>query len=358
MNQLKVNPFLLLRFEDKLVVEDVLRRKVFGFASTELSRLFLHDGAMAPSGWADAVQAIASSPRAAATRFVTSLKKNNLLVDPAHSIPEKGIEHWIRRNWVDALLFHCRTNNQKYADETGDPKSKRRRMVRQLAEKGQSFEFWKDALGKRTALPAPSAKALAEMGPRELTETLKKRRTNEPFRHASVSKQVLSDVLGESTRDLLRIRRQVEPRLHERPELAFVSAYTAHEVNVIVFSVDEMASGVYHYDPRSHELVLVKKGDFRRKVSHAVIGQRQIERACFVVVLSAVWERYMKRYQHAKAYRNLLISTGSLAHYFLIAAVRNDLATFVTPALQSDRMNALLGIDESEEGSLYVVGLG
>jgi hypothetical protein len=142
MNQLKVNPFLLLRFEDKLVVEDVLRRKVFGFASTELSRLFLHDGAMAPSGWADAVQAIASSPRAAATRFVTSLKKNNLLVDPAHSIPEKGIEHWIRRNWVDALLFHCRTNNQKYADETGDPKSKRRRMVRQLAEKGQSFEFW------------------------------------------------------------------------------------------------------------------------------------------------------------------------------------------------------------------------
>jgi len=89
-----------------------------------------------------------------------------------------------------------------------------------------------------------------------------------------------------------------------------------------------------------------------------VIGQRHVERACFVVVLSAVWERYMKRYQHAKAYRNLLISTGSLAQYFLVAAVRNELATFLTPALQSDRMNQVLGLDETEEGSLYVIGFG
>lgn len=358
MNQLKINPFLLLRFEGKLVVEDVLRRKVFGFESTELGRLFLHEGERDSDGWADEVQAIATSTRADAKRFVAKLQENNLLVDPSYRIPEKGIEHWIRRNWVDALLFHCRTNGQKYADEKSDPRETRRRIVRELVERGETIAFFKDVPGKREPLPSPSPRALAPMASRELVATLKKRRTNEPFRHPSVSKQVLGDVLAESTRDLLRVRREVEPRLHDSPELAFVSGYTAHEVNVFVFSVEGITPGAYHYDPRTHELTLVKEGDLRRQVSHAVIGQRHVERACFVVVLSAVWERYMKRYQHSKAYRNLLVSTGSLAHYFLVSAVRNDLATFLTPALQSDRMNKLLDLDESEEASLYVIGLG
>jgi hypothetical protein len=63
------------------------------------------------------------------------------------------------------------------------------------------------------------------------------------------------------------------------------------ELYPVVFGVDGLAPGVYHYAVVWHALELVQAGDFRQDVFHAAVSQEMVQRASLVLVLTGIFSR-------------------------------------------------------------------
>jgi SagB-type dehydrogenase family enzyme len=136
------------------------------------------------------------------------------------------------------------------------------------------------------------------------------------------------------------------------------SSYCALETTVFVFDVEGIAPGIYDYDIRQHQLVLRKAGLFRAELGKLCIGQMHAGKGAAAFVVSAVWARYMKRYPHARAYRNLFINTAELVHKYIIAATAFRLSNFITPAIDDEFAADLLNIESFEQAPLYMAAVG
>ena len=63
------------------------------------------------------------------------------------------------------------------------------------------------------------------------------------------------------------------------------------EVYPVIFNVEGVPPGVYHYDVQRHRLELVRAGDFRREVFDAAVSQEMVLRAAFMLVVTGIYER-------------------------------------------------------------------
>ncbi len=156
----------------------------------------------------------------------------------------------------------------------------------------------------------------------------------------------------------MRLRNAVEEQIQDRPEVLLDSAFSALETYFFAFSIEGLPNGIYHYDLRSHSVSLLREGLFRDEVARMCIGQRKPGSGSCTFLISAVFERYMYRYRHPRAYRNLLINVSEFAHRYILLSTALGLSTFMTPALQDEQADALLGVNGYEEAPLYVVAIG
>ena len=63
------------------------------------------------------------------------------------------------------------------------------------------------------------------------------------------------------------------------------------EVYAIVNNVEGIAKGTYHYLIPSHELELLREGDFRNEMSRAALQERMFKQANAIVALAAVFQQ-------------------------------------------------------------------
>jgi hypothetical protein len=52
-----------------------------------------------------------------------------------------------------------------------------------------------------------------------------------------------------------------------------VEEYTLKRPYVVVFNVEGIEPGVYHYDDQQHCLTLIRKGEFEKQVIELLLGQ-------------------------------------------------------------------------------------
>ena len=69
------------------------------------------------------------------------------------------------------------------------------------------------------------------------------------------------------------------------------------EVYATVNNVEGLAKGIYHYLISSHELELLREGDFRNEMSQAALQEEMFKQANLIVALSAVFQRTKQRYR-------------------------------------------------------------
>ena len=60
------------------------------------------------------------------------------------------------------------------------------------------------------------------------------------------------------------------------------------EVYLVAGMVNGLQAGIYKYKPKSHELELVREGDFRYELADAALAQLFVEKAPATVVIAAV----------------------------------------------------------------------
>ncbi len=129
------------------------------------------------------------------------------------------------------------------------------------------------------------------------------------------------------------------------------------EVYAIVNNVEGLAKGIYHYLIESHELELLREGDFRNEMSRAALEERMFKQANVIVALSAVFQRTQQRYRE-RAQRYIFFEAGHIAQNTYLVATSLGLGACAIGAFYDDEFNRLLGLDGKNESVLYLIAVG
>jgi len=129
------------------------------------------------------------------------------------------------------------------------------------------------------------------------------------------------------------------------------------EVYPVTNNVEGLTRGIYRYLAASHELELVREGDFRHEMALAALGQRMLIEANVVLVLSAIFQRTQRRYQE-RAQRYILLEAGHIAQNACLVATSMGLGACAVGAFYDTDFNHVVGVDGREESVLYLVAVG
>ena len=184
-----------------------------------------------------------------------------------------------------------------------------------------------------------------------LDRALRQRKSIRDFQQQPVSKEQLSYLLWAST-GIQRVENGYEFRTAPS-----AGALYPIETYVIVNDVIDLEEGVYHYSIKAHQLEQLKPSQFRQEITAAALGQGMCQTSAVVFVWSAVFERCKWKYGQ-RAYRYIYLDAGHIAENLALAAVSLNLGSCDIGALYDNQVNAILGIDGTEESVLCMAAVG
>jgi len=128
------------------------------------------------------------------------------------------------------------------------------------------------------------------------------------------------------------------------------------EVYVVVKEggVRDLRAGVYHYLPNSHELELVKLGDYTVDLMKAALGQEWVGDAAVNLVINAVYERTTRRYGD-RGIRYVHMEVGHVGQNVYLQCISLNLACVVIGAFYDEEVKRIVGgVGEP----LYIIPIG
>ncbi|MFP4499328.1 MAG: SagB/ThcOx family dehydrogenase, partial [Vulcanimicrobiota bacterium] len=114
--------------------------------------------------------------------------------------------------------------------------------------------------------------------------------------------------------------------------------------------------GIYHYSVKEHNLKLVKKGDFREKLSEASLGQKSVARARVNIIFCAVYSRTTRRYGE-RGIRYVHMEAGHAAQNIHLQAVALGLGSVPVGAFHDNEVKEILEC-KTEESPIYIIPVG
>ncbi len=128
------------------------------------------------------------------------------------------------------------------------------------------------------------------------------------------------------------------------------------ELYVIAQAVEDLAAGIYHYNPFRHGLSRLGPVD-RPEVRAALADPGLVDTAAAILVLTAVFWRSRIKYG-LRAYRFALIEAGHLVQNAVLTAAALELAALPFGGFYDRRLDGVVGADGLDESSVYVLLLG
>jgi len=182
-----------------------------------------------------------------------------------------------------------------------------------------------------------------------LWEVMGRRRSVRTFKKEPLAKSELSQLLWAA-----------QGIIH--PEYGFRTAPSAGalypvETYLVVNSIEQIEPGVYHYAVDRYELEQLRAGDFRLQVVQSALDQEMVYHANVVFIWTAVFARSKWKYRQ-RAYRYIYLDAGHIAQNVALAAVALNLGSCQVGALYDKEVNALLGVDGTEESAIYMTVVG
>lgn len=247
----------------------------------------------------------------------------------------------------EAAFFHFGTKNGVFPVDLG---TRNRELVEKARQHPQPSPT-KHVEGHRLRLTGIGPT------PADLDSTLKSRRTWRRFSEQPVPAAALGTLL-DTTFGVQRrghVKGQGPMILRTSP-----SGGSRHpiEAYVLVWNVDGVPPGAYHYDSDTHELVDLQRTLAADDIAPLLANQTYFARAGAAVIMCPVFARTMWRYEQSRAYRVVLIDAGHLGQTFCLVATALGLAPFTTMAFSEAGLEELLGLDGVNECPVYVAGVG
>ncbi len=280
---------------------------------------------------------------------LTQLVEHGLLL-PKDS-PEAEHDGRIAKEWSDWLpegSFHFSTKDVPYVDRSNWSLD-RLKLILPQAPQPKIFKTIKGA--KRTLLPK---RIIPDS---EFIQVLMARKTYRRFSKQELPLEAVSQLLflvWGVTGYLYT------PRFGRLLQKTSPSGGARHpgEVYLMALRVKGLRAGLYHYQPATHQLEMINTNTSREKAWLYCARQHFVRNAAALFLMTAVFPRTMWKYQHARAYRVVLLDAGHLCQTFCLVATWLGLAPFCTAALKDTLIEKDLGVDGIRESVLYIAGVG
>lgn len=121
--------------------------------------------------------------------------------------------------------------------------------------------------------------------------------------------------------------------------------------------VEEIPSGIYHYNVKEAQLILLKEGHFGPELCEAGLGQEMLEEAACVFVWTAIVRRSKWKYRE-RAYRYIYMDVGHIGQTLYLAATALDIGCCAVGAFFDEEVDRVIGVDGKNEISVYVGAVG
>jgi SagB-type dehydrogenase family enzyme len=198
---------------------------------------------------------------------------------------------------------------------------------------------------KPIPLPQPRFKSAVSV-----EEALKNRRTIRTFRDAPLSLPEVSQILW-AAQGITATRGTRE--LRTAPS---AGALYGLDTYLVASKVEGLEAGLYRYVPKGHELVLIRKGDFRKELNAATLGQASVEEGAASLVFAAVFERITQKYQE-RGQKFAILEAGHASQNVYLQAETLGLGTVAVGSFSESDVKKVLGLPPEQE-PLYIMPFG
>ena len=129
------------------------------------------------------------------------------------------------------------------------------------------------------------------------------------------------------------------------------------ETYLSVQNVETIDGGLFHFQPAEFSLDKLSGDFFGNKIAEAALGQSFLGKAGAVFIWSAIFRKNFSKYGH-RGMRYILMDAGHICQNMLLAAEALGLGACPVAAFYDDELNALLGLDGTEESVIYMAAVG
>jgi SagB-type dehydrogenase family enzyme len=128
------------------------------------------------------------------------------------------------------------------------------------------------------------------------------------------------------------------------------------ELYIVVGDVEDLAAGVYRFQPDGHQLVKTADGDKRAELAEAALEQEWVEEGAADFVFTAIYERTTGKYGE-RGIRYVHMEAGHAAQNLCLQATALGLGAVTIGAFYDEEVSQLLNLP-AEEKPLYVIPVG
>lgn len=144
-----------------------------------------------------------------------------------------------------------------------------------------------------------------------------------------------------------------------RPFRTVPSGGALYPLDLIIHSarIDGLVPGFHYYDPTSHSLRLVRRGDQTNKLSGCFVQRELPLDSSVQLFMTAFFERSTFKYAD-RGYRFVLIEAGHVAQNLNLAAAAMGLAATCVGGYFDREIDALLELDGVTRSTVYAQAIG
>jgi len=129
------------------------------------------------------------------------------------------------------------------------------------------------------------------------------------------------------------------------------------EIYFSVQNAEDIAPGIYHYEPRQHALELIREGQHRQLMGKLALEARFVEDAAAVMIVTGCFDRLRWKYGE-RAYRYMCVDAGGLAENVYLVGEALGLGICAIAGFVDEGVESLLGVDGEDELALLLVAVG
>jgi SagB-type dehydrogenase family enzyme len=145
-------------------------------------------------------------------------------------------------------------------------------------------------------------------------------------------------------------------KLHYRASASAGALYPL-EIYPLVFNVDGLAAGIYHYAVPDNELEIVRRGSPLDALLGMTTYYEMIRTSAAVIVITAVLPRAISKYLF-RGYRFISYDVGVLLQSLYLTGAGAGVGTCAVGGFFDNEIGGLLGVDNVDEQVMMIFSIG
>lgn len=126
-----------------------------------------------------------------------------------------------------------------------------------------------------------------------------------------------------------------------------------NEIYFVVFNIEGLENGVYHYNLNLNFLEFIKKGSFKKELKEIILEQELIEKSSFAVIITSYYKSLKRKY-NARAYRYTLMDSGHIMQNMYLSSVAINIGFCSIGGFLDNKLENFLNLNLEYEIPLYI----